>query len=206
MDCACPKPAALTTVDKVTCKESFGQIQRVILQRAGYTFDAPGTDIKLLATWTALFAAVADTKVISTPYLENFIIPRPEPIKEGGGDNTTIDGMEIIMGAGPVTVTADISECPASVIAQLKAVICEVGPLAAIFINQYGKIICNQVTVGDKWNGFPIYSPFVTDADNQGLNKRDKALFTFSMAYGWRDAAVILTPTDFNAKTALWPA
>lgn len=205
MNCVCPAPAALTTVAKVTCKENLYQIQRVLIQRAGYEFDAPATDIKLIASWTPLFAAVAGTKVISTPYLEDFKIPRSEKQVEGGGTNETIDGREIVLGGGPITVTALIAEAPASVIKALKAIMCEVD-LVAYFINQNGNIICKEVTAGDKYTGIPIYSPWINDAGNDGLNTRDKADFSFSLDYGWRDTIAILTPTDFNAKTALWPA
>jgi hypothetical protein len=205
MNCVCPKPAALTTVAKVTCKENLYQIQRVIIQRAGFQFDAPATDIKLLASWTPLFIAADDTKVISTPYIEGLVIPTSEPVTEGGGDNSTIDGREIVLGGGPITVTGMIAEAPASVIEALQKIACEVD-LVGYFINQYGNIICREVTAGDKYEGIPIYSPFISDAGNEGLNTRDKATIRFALDYGWRTKLAILTPTDFNAKTALWPA
>jgi hypothetical protein len=209
MEVACPKPTALTTVEKLTCNENFGQIQRLLIQRAGFTFTAPASDIALLASWTPLFIAVGDTKVISTPYLENFIIPRAEKISEGGGDNTTIDGREITLGAGAITASGVFAGVPAAIVKQLKAILLEAdGSLVAYPINQYGKIIgiaLDPLNPGDEVTGIPIYSPWVSDMGNDGLNTRDKGDFSIALDYGWRDDIVIITPTDFNAKTALWP-
>jgi hypothetical protein len=207
MEVICPLPAALTTVEKLSCRENFGQIQRVILQRSGFTFSAPTSDIKLLASWTPLFAAVADTKIVSTPMLENFIIPKPEAQTEGGGDNTTIDGVEIVLGAGAITAVGQIAEAPGSIIKSLKALMVE-PDLVAYFINQWGQIIgkaLDPLAPADEVTGFPIQALFVSDAGSEGLNTRDKADFRFALAYGWRDDAVVIKPS-FNAKTALWPA
>jgi hypothetical protein len=202
MDCTCPKPAALTTVAKVTCKENLGQIQRWIFQRAGFTFDADAL-ITALASWTPLFAAVGDTKIVSTPLIENFVIPRAEAITEGGGDNTTIDGKEIVLGAGAITATGVIAEAPESVIEALKELMCETD-LVAYGINQYGRIIAKEVAE-DEYTGIPISSLFVSDSDSKGLNTRDQADIRFALDYGWRAGVKIITP-NFNAKTALWPA
>lgn len=219
MDFVCPRPGALTTVVRQTCPENFGQIQRIIFQRSGYVFDDqadPVTDIKLLASWTPLFAANGNTKVVSTPYVENFIIPVAEPITTGGGDNTTVDGIEIIEGAGPITATGTFSGVPSYIIRQLKKLMGEAinpGDLVCYFLNQYGKIIASDTVPSDvapftpsgKYTGFPLTSLFIPNPGNQGLNTRDQSNFRFSLVEGWRDAAVIITP-GFNVKTQLWPA
>jgi hypothetical protein len=208
MDCVCPKPTALTTVERVTCRESLGQIQRFIFQRPGFHFDAdadPTKDITLLASWTPLWVAAGDTKIVSTPLLENVIIPKPEKISEGGGDNTTIDGREIVLGAGAITATGSLAEVPGKIIKQLKALMCE--ELVAFGVNQFGKIIgiANDLaTPADDVIGIPVYTLWVSDAGNDGLNTRDKADISFALDYGWRDDLVIVTPA-FNAKTQLLP-
>jgi hypothetical protein len=207
MDCTCPKPAALTTIAKVLCKENFGQIQRLLFQRRGFQFDAaadPVRPITALASWTPLFAAVGDTKVVSSPMIENFVIPRAEAITEGGGDNTTIDGKEIVLGAGAITPTGIIAEAPSSVIEAIKELMCETD-LVFYFINQYGKIGAKKIETG-VYEGIPLSSLFVSDADNKGLNTRDQADLRFALDYGWRAGVELITPADFNAKTDLWPA
>jgi hypothetical protein len=215
MECVCPLPAALPTIPKPGCKQNFGQIQRVLFQRAGFVFDAAAdptpNPIDVLSSWTPLFAAVGDTKVVSSPLLANFIIPSPEPITEGGGDNTTIDGIEIVLGAGAITATGSLEEIPGSIVKKLKELMCETD-LVAYFINHNGSIIANRVnpdSVGpddEQYTGFPISSLFVPDLASNGLNTRDKAeAFRFSLTYGWRDNAELIKPA-FNAKTSLWPA
>lgn len=209
--CACPAPAALTTILKLTCKESLGQIQRFLIQRAGHVFDGTVNAITAIASWTPLFAAADSTKVVSTPYVENVVIPRTEAATEGGGDNTTIDGIEIIVGANAVRMLGQIAETPSAILKQLRKLMCE-PDLVWYGINQFGAIIAKDLTPAEalpadkQYTGLPLQSLFVSDSDNNGLNTRDKADFSFGLPYGWRDDIAVITPADFNAKTALWPA
>jgi len=209
--CVCPQPASLTAILRATCKENLGQIQRFIFQRIHADNRFKVGDLGLitaLASWTPLFAAADNTKVVSSPYVENFVIPRTEAATEGGGDNSTIDGIEIVVGANAATAIGQISETPSSVLIALRKLRCEVD-LSVFMINQYGQIIGRDGTPGSTGTdviGIPVQSFFVSDSDNNGLNTRDKADIRFGLPYGWRDNLVITTPADFNAKTQLWPA
>lgn len=210
--CVCPKPVSLSSVLRATCKENLGQIQRFIFQRILPTnkFSATVGDLGIitaLASWTPLWVANNDTKIVSSPYVENFIIPRTEKAVEGGGDNTTIDGIEIVVGANAVTALGQIAESPGSVLKALRKLMCEVD-LQVFMINQFGQVIGRDnvpASPGTDVGGIPIQSFFVSDADNNGLNTRDKADFSFGLPYGWRDDLAIVKPTAFNAKTQLWP-
>ncbi len=207
--CVCPAPAALTTVLKVTCKENLGQIQRFIFQRiADGNIFAPGALglATALASWDPLWAAIDDTKIVSSPYFENFVIPRTEAVTEGGGDNTTLDGIEMVIGANAATALGQIAETPSKILAQLRKLMCEPN-LMVYMINQWGQIIGRDTapeTPGTSVTGIPVRSVFLSDADNNGLNTRDKADFRFGLEYGWRDNLAIVTPA-FNAKLELWP-
>jgi hypothetical protein len=216
--CDCPGAPALTTILRPTCKQNLGQLQRFLFQRPGFVFDANAVDpaepnpIALLASWTPLFAANDDTKVVSSPYVENFVIPRAERITEGGGDNTTIDGREIHLGWGAISALGQVAEVPGNIIKSIKKLMCE-ADLVVYPINQYGQIIgIDAVGLPESGApsgsvaGIPISSFFVSDLDNNGINTRDKGDFGFSLDFGWRDDLVMIKPTDFNAKTALWPA
>jgi len=78
-------------------------------------------------------------------------------------------------------------------------------------INHRGQIIAKDLNpetpaaATKKYTGLAMQSAFVSDAGSEGLNTRDKADISFGLAYGWRDDVALLTPTDFNAKTDLWP-
>jgi hypothetical protein len=210
MEFVCPKPTALTTVTKVTCPENLGQIQRVIFQRAGWEFDAnadPVTTITLLASWTPLITAAGDTKIIITPNLVNFVIPQGEAQTQGGGDNSTTDGVEEVVGTGPITVTADLVGVPTRIISQLRKLMESETDLVAYFINQYGQIICRELdpiaNPGDVYGGIPVYFPFIPHKGNAGLNTKDVSTMRFGLDEGWADNLAILKGSDFNAKTQL---
>jgi hypothetical protein len=210
MECVCPRPAAILTVLRVTCPENLGQIQRIVIQRAGSNFDANAgvpNPIAVLASWTPLITAVGATKIIITPYLESFVIPQPEAITRGGNDNTTINGVEQVVGYGGITVTANLTSVPASIIQQLADLMCE-PDLVWYGINQNGRIVCREMdpdaNPGDVYSGIPI-EPLtlgVPDPGNNGFATFDEATIRFGMAAGWTLNRAIITP-DFNAKTQL---
>jgi len=208
--CVCPKPESLTDVLRATCKENLGQIQRFIFQREGLDNRFAVGELGLitaLASWTPLWIAEDDTKIVSSPYVENFVIPRTEAATEGGGDNSTIDGIEIVIGANAATAIGQIAETPSSILAALRKLMCE--PFLTVYmVNQYGQVIGRDLvpaSPGTDVTGIPIQSFFVSDADNNGLNTRDKADFRFGLPFGWRDNLAITKPVGFNAKTQLWP-
>lgn len=209
--CVCPKPTSLSDVLRATCKENLGQIQRFIFQRSDavdnvFVVGKLGL-INVLASWTPLWIATDDTKVVSSPYVENFVIPKTEAATEGGGDNSTIDGIEIVVGANAATAIGQIAETPSAILASLRKLMCEVD-LTVYMVNQFGQIIGRDLlpnAPGTSVIGVPIQSFFVSDAGNDGLNTRDKADFRFGLPYGWRDNLAIVKPTAFNAKTQLWP-
>lgn len=209
MDCICPRPAAIKTVLRVTCPENLGQIQRIILQRAGHVFNSAGgvpNPINALASWTPLLTAVDSTKAVITPYLEQFVIPQPEAITRGGNDNSTVNGVEQVIGYGGTTVTFNLTSVPASIIHQLRDLMCE-PDLVWFGINQAGRIVCRDndpVAVGDQHVGIPI-EPLtlgVPDPGNNGFGTFDEATGRFAMAEGWSINRAIVTPV-FNAKTQL---
>lgn len=207
--CVCPRPPSLGDVIRATCKENLGQIQRFLFQRIadGNVFAVGDLGlISALASWTPLFIADDDTKVVSSPYVEGFVIPRTEAITEGGGDNSTIDGIEMVVGANAATALGQIAETPGQILKALRALMCEVD-LGVYMINQYGQIIGvtdTPATPTTSVSPIPIRSFFVSDADNNGLNTRDKADIRFGLPFGWRDNLAIVTPA-FNAKISLWP-
>lgn len=209
MECSCPKPAALTTIPKQTCPENIGQIQKILFQRAGWTFDSeadPTTDWTLLASWTPLLTAVGDTKVVVTPWLENVVIGRAEAITEGGGDNTTLNGRQITVGAGNIPMTGDFRMVASAIVEAMKALQCEGEELVMYFINEFdqlvGRNISSPISPVEKVTGIPVYSLFVSDMDNNGKNTQDKGGFSAQLDYGWRKDLIIVKPA-FSPKASL---
>jgi hypothetical protein len=212
MEFVCPKPDALTTVIRHVCPENLGQIQRVIIQRPGFEFDAnAGTPnpITALASWTPLLTAVGDTKIVITPNLVSFVIPQGEAQTIGGGDNSTIDGVEEVVGTGPITVTCDLSGVPVKIITQLRKLMESETDLVVYMINQYAQIICRELdpiaNPGDVYGGIPIAAGtfFVPYPGNAGYGTKDLATMRFGFAEDWAKDRALVKGADFNAKTQL---
>jgi hypothetical protein len=201
----CPPPAALTAVPAQTCPERFDQVVRLFIQRKQSAPSFTATSILLQATWTPLLASITATKVIGTPLIPNMVIPTGEIIKEGGNDNTTINGIPKLAGQAFAPVTAQLQDANKDVRAALRMLASEsaVFPgftnLWAYFVNRFGQVIGS--VNGSNVEGFPIYNFFVGDVGTEGLNKSNIANLSFDLEPGWSNNAVIYTPTDFNPVT-----
>ena len=204
----CPLPAAIGALSAQACQENFGQIVRVIFQRLGTPFPAAAGgigDIDVIASWTALLAAVDGTKVSVAPLNENMLIPAGEAITEGGDDNTTTFGQAILVGAGQVIVTGTYRGLPAANQLELKAFSSEAavyGNLGVYLVNEHGQFICDNKT-GTELHPFPITSYFIGDVDSQGYNTHNKNNFQWNFKAGWSENFKIVEATDFDPLTDL---
>jgi hypothetical protein len=197
---ACPPPTALATVPTQACPERFDQIIRFFFQRKQATPSFTASTIKVAATWTPLLTAVDSTKIIGTPLIPNVVIPTGEIKKEGGDDNTTINGIPKLVGRGHVGVTAQLNDIQATVRAALRALASEsaLSPgftnLWMYAINRSGQIIANS-----DGSGIDVYNVYAGDVGSEGLNKANIANFAFDLAPGWSDNVAIFDPTaPFN--------
>ena len=205
--CVCPLPAAITEIGDLTCGENIGQVQKIAFQRRQAT--APfatftgatvgGAD--LLASWTTLLAAADATHVTVTPFFENFVIPGAEAITEGGDDNTTLDGVAVVIGATTPEVTGTFRSLTGELLRQLKDYNCE-NDLSVFLINEFSQIIGTSAN-GTTFAGIPIQSFFIGDGDNNGKNTQDKTNFRFAVRYGWRDRLAFCVPSNFDPRTDL---
>ena len=109
LNCTCPVGAAIPTIPSSDCIENLGQIQKLILVR---TKDSDGglnsvdlADAIILATWETLKAAIDSTKAVVTPFINNPTASGGEARTYGTG-NQVVDGVPIVLGSDPVTMTA----------------------------------------------------------------------------------------------------
>ncbi len=204
IDCLCPAPTALTQPAAITCGENLGQIVKLAIQRKQATAAFPTKvgsgvgDAGVLASWTARKAANDNTKIISTPFIEGFTVPPISAIKEGGDDNSTLDGIAVVVGTNTSVCAGFIRSLPASILLDLKKLNCEPN-LEAYFINEFGYIIGMSAN-GTTFNGITISNFFMGDGGNEGKNSHDKTPFELSLRYGWRDKLAIVKPADFNGR------
>lgn len=197
--CDCPQPAAISAIPAFTCGEDFGQIQKLVFQRRQAaapfaTVVAAGT----LANWTTLKAAVGNTKVVSTPFFENFIIPGVEAITEGGDDNSTLDGLALVVGRTTPVATGNFRSLPAATFVAIEKYACE-PDMTVFMINEFSKIIGHSID-GTKVAGFPIQEFFIGDKGIEGKNTQNKSLFRFGLRAGWSKTAIVVTAVDFDPR------
>lgn len=195
----CPPPTAIAQPTAITCPFNFNQTVKMALQRVQASSPFANEEaIQTQSNWTTLLAAIDSTKIITTPFLTNFIIPPSEANKAGGNDNTTIFGMPRLNGGNIVTVTAEIHNAPNAVLATLRALSKEsaIQPgfsnLTGFFFDEFGNIASKS-----DFSGIKIYNFFVGDNGSQGKNSPTMAMVSFDLEFGWSEG-VIKTIPDFN--------
>ena len=206
--CTCPLGAEISDVYLNDCPEDLGQIQKVLFQRV---FASAGVKNSLtigtnnpnvLATWTTLLASATATKVVQSPFLSNPVTEVGAPRTYGGG-NATIGGIEEIVGREPTTFTAQFLRTNQRTIQDIKKMQCEV--LGVYLINEFGQIIgiSDDIVTPTIFYPIPIRSLFISDKHLGGIEDPDMNNFQFTVLPNWSDDIHIVTPTNFDALTAL---
>lgn len=212
MACNCPLPTALTAITATTCPEEIGQIQRVWFVRKGNVVwdtatagaaNVPATIMGDLVTvsagWTTLKAAIDDTKVIFAPLFGGDITITPaDPVFQGGGDNSTLNGQAYYVNTPDSTFSARFDQLTATQTSELKELKCE--DVEVYFINEDGDIIGDASTTGT-FKGFDATSVVLGSRNVQGFTTRDSNVLTFQLNEDWDTIFEKQTPTDFNALT-----
>lgn len=192
--CSCPLSAAITDITVDPCPENFGQIQKIVFQRLkdGATYnEITVANAALAATWTGLEAALANTKVQASPFLEN---PDTEvgTLREFGSGNEVRGGRPIVLGSNPTQFTGVFNRVKQSTIKQMKALMCETG-LGVYLINSAGQIAGDGVTSGSI-RAFEIFSLYIGDKDMGGYDAPDQNAISFYLPENWSDDFTIITP------------
>lgn len=202
-DCVCPLPAALTEIPALDCGINLKQIQRLAFQRRLDPAFGPGSvgpvDITVLADWQAYIAAADDTKIVVTPLIGgNPIIEAGTNITIGGGDNTTLNGVEESQGVNPSAFSAEFRELTPEIETALKLLACEKNLTVYLFL-EGGRIAAFDINGSDQ-RGFDLQSLFVSDRNNAGFATLDSNTISFAFPSGWSESLQIFTPA-FNPLT-----
>lgn len=211
LNCGCPVGPSLETITINECKESFGQLQKVIFQRiyatAG-TKNAITSNEDKKATYTALFAANDGTKMLISPFIQN---PSNEPgeARTFGGGNQTLGGIPIVLGSEPSPFTGIIYQESQVTIAQMKKLQCE--NIGVYLIDEYGNIACQKIstTAGgqatDSFMPFPISQLFVGDKKLGGFEEPDSNTIRWNFFPNWSDNFHIIkrSALDFDPLSEL---
>lgn len=208
MICKCPGNTALPTIPKVTCYETFGQIQKVIFQRIvkadGEKNSIAKAEITKKATWTPLLVASDDTKVTVSPYIQAPTNEAGAPRTFGGG-NETLGGIEEIIGREPSGFSGVMRKIPQNVIKVMKELQCESrgDNLGVYLIDENGAIECLTDTEATNCYPIPIRSLFIGDKSHGGFEAPDNNAIQWSFLPNYSDDLIIVVPEDFNPLTDL---
>ncbi|AHK11374.1 Minor capsid protein [Flavobacterium sp. phage 1/32] len=194
--CKCPKATVLSEIPTQDCDVDLEQLQKFGFQRGGFVFDLNAgtpTDITKKADWLALKTATNDTKVVFTPLIGGDpVITAGDAITSGGGDNSTLNGVEEVQGTNPSNFTGVFKSLSSEVKAKLQELECE-KDLVVFPINQNGKIVARKIAEG-MYGGFPISSFHISDRNNAGFGTKDTFNVKFTLPARWDNDLVLIDP------------
>lgn len=208
LNCGCPAGAHLADLNIADCKESLGQIQKVIFQRiyksSGVANGFAPADIVKKEKLVAAATASDGQKIIISPYVQN-PTTTPGEARTFGGGNQTLGGVEIIIGREPTTFEGVIYQESQSTIKTLKEYSCE--NIGVYLIDENGNIGC----IADDANAPTLYTPipvgkfFVGDKKLGGFEEPDSNTIQWNFFPNWSDNLVIVKQTsmDYNPLTDL---
>ena len=207
LNCGCPAGAHLEDLEIAECKESFGQIQKILIQRIykstglrNTLSPAEGDAAPTKASISAMLSAADGTKIVVSPYIQN---PNTEPgaIRTFGGGNATLGGIEIVIGREPTAFTGVIYQESQSTIKTMKSYSCE--KIGVYLIDENGNI--GAIKEDDKYYPIPVDKFFVGDKKLGGLEEPDSNAIEWSFYPNWSDDLVIIkrSELDFNPLTDL---
>ena len=213
LNCGCPAGAHLADLKIANCKESLGQIQKILIQRryntAGVLNKISAADIINKTAMAALATAADGTKLIVSPYIQN-PTTTPGEARTFGGGNQTLGGIEIVIGREPTTFEGVIYQEAQSTIKTMKEYSCE--DIGVYLIDENGNIgaIKEEVTSSGSsttvnYLPIPIQSFFAGDKNLGGYEEPDSNAIKWSFLPNWSDDLVIVKQStmDYNPLTDL---
>lgn len=210
MDCVCPDNNELTDIDVSTCPFDLKQIQKLAFGirgevlwdsasggGAGNGVPQANSQVDTLADWQARRTATDSTKLIVTPFIGGDpIIEAGEALTEGGGDNSTLGGIEEVTGTNPSKFSCHFKSLTPAQEVGMKQVQCKNAEV--YFFTEDDKIVCQKIEGTENHRGFPMDAYFFSDRDNQGFGTKDKHMLRFSLKKDWSENLVIVDPADFS--------
>ena len=212
LNCGCPAGAHLADLSIADCKESFGQIQKVIITRrfssAGVLNKIAAASIKSKTAMVALATASNGTKLIISPYIQN-PTTTPGEARTFGGGNQTLGGVEIVIGREATSFEGVIYQEKQSTIKTMKSYSCE--DIGVYLIDENGNIggLKSVETVENAevtyYLPIPVRSFFVGDKNLGGYEEPDSNTIKWSFLPNWSDDLEIIKQTemDYNPLTDL---
>ena len=206
LNCGCPAGAHLADLEIAECKESLGQIQKVIIQRiyksTGEKNKIAADELKAKSNMAALASAADGTKIIISPYIQN---PTTEPgaARTFGGGNQTLGGIEIVIGRESTAFSGIIYQESQATIKTMKEYSCE--NIGVYLIDENGNIAALTDDKGANYMPIPVGKFFIGDKKLGGFEEPDSNTIEWNFFPNWSDdlAIVKATELDYNPLTDL---
>lgn len=206
LNCGCPAGAHLADLAIPECKESLGQIQKIIIQRiyasTGVKNTITAASIKSKTAMAGLAAAADGTKIIISPYIQN---PSTEPgaARTFGGGNQTLGGVEMVIGREPTPFTGVLYQESQATIKTMKEYSCE--NIGVYLIDENGNIGAISEDDGTNYQPIPVGKFFIGDKNLGGFEEPDSNAIEWSFYPNWSDNLQIVkvSDMDYNPLTDL---
>ena len=203
----CPVATALTNIPNAGCEFNMAQIQKLVFTRLYNTtgvlngFDLTTKPPATLASWTPLLTAADNTKIVTSPFLQNPALEAGAE-KTFGGGNATLNGIPKSYGREASKFSGEFHSLKQSVIEAIKKLQTE--ELGVFMVNEFGQVfgLNDTNTTPTKFLPIPIKSLFIQDLTGGGFESPDMNKFNFSLLPNWSDRLTGIVPT-FDALTAL---
>lgn len=210
--CACPPGAAISDISQATCVEDFDQVVGAAVQRIFKNdgtknfFDYATANPNLKASWDAFLAAADETKIQTLPQFANFESEAGTSITFGSG-NQVVGGVAIIKGREPSTGTGTFYRVSQSIIKQIKALECEIGPsggrLGIYLFSKSKQIlgISDDNSVGgtpSQLYPIPLQSLYTGDLSVGTYDSVNQNNFELQFVPNWSDDSIIVNASDFD--------
>lgn len=204
---SCPPGTALPSAANPTCPVQWDQIVKILWRRISGRATLTTVTVLTSAAVSPLLSAADATKLVVSPYIANIIIPVQEPIKSGGNDNTTIDGIPRFEGLPFVPITgAYIENADPAVMDTLRVALATESSLngdsniEGFLVTRFGKVVAINPSSTTLY-GLKMHNIIIGDVASDGLNKTNRYPISWDFPPEFSVGAKQYTPTDYNART-----
>jgi hypothetical protein len=193
---ACPVATFDSIVTSTTlnpCPNVYGQIQRLVFVRSGFTMTVASATSS--TKWTTITTATGAAKAVFSPYIANFTLT-PGDARSFGGGNETKDGAPIRAGVEPTEVAGRFYFADQATTATNFRQM-ETENLEVYFVTETGALVYSTSSTNAK--GFPICTRSLSIKD---LNPGDRQTppyndFVFTLPAQWSQNLAVTAATTF---------
>lgn len=225
-NCNCPPAEQLNDFTPNDCgdKNGTGQIQKLAIWRNGKVIwgssnvtnvgtagvPQPDSTILVKADWDARLTAPDESRIVVTPYLFEAKITAGDPITVGGGDNSTLNGVEEVQGYSPSTLSFKIKNPSGALIRDFKDIFCRNDIRIACFTGDGGILVNTDLPEGRSGellvdsstiSGIQVIptSVKIPDLTNEGFGVKDYIEITLQLPAQWSTTKRKLYSNQFNS-------